>query len=148
MAGDLIREARAARMKQMTLLRACKCTYPLQTPQPPMPCSSEVGRSATKARGRLLMVAGRFKAAMVVLVVALSAASCGDDDAIVSDEKARPLTSTTVLVPTDPPLNDQVERVTIDGMPCLVWKDKVNGGQNSAYAYSGLTCDWSKKKEG
>lgn len=37
--------------------------------------------------------------------------------------------------------DDEFDRVTIDGKPCIIWKDKRGANQN-AYAYSGLTCDW------
>lgn len=48
-------------------------------------------------------------------------------------------------VKTKPHLDDHVTRIVIDGMDCLVWKDKISSG-NSSYAYSGLTCDWSMKE--
>lgn len=90
-----------------------------------------------------MVVAGRFKAAVVLLAVAMSVTACAEDAAPVNKGTESEPAPNTV----DTPLNDIVERITIDGMPCLIWKDKAGSG-NTTYAYSGLTCDWSKNKGG
>lgn len=44
----------------------------------------------------------------------------------------------------DEPLDGTITRITIDGMPCLVWENK-RGSGNTQYGFSGLTCDWSSR---
>lgn len=81
----------------------------------------------------------------ILIALAVLCAACGSPSTVefvnISTTSRKPGTP----VKTTPHLDDKVYRVVIDGMDCLVWKDKINSG-NSSYAYSGLTCDWSMKE--
>lgn len=78
------------------------------------------------------------------LVASLVLLACGDDTAS-SGDFDQP--NVDIRTSDDPGelTDDEFDRITIDGMPCIVWKDERNSGANSAIAYSGLTCDWSPR---
>lgn len=74
--------------------------------------------------------------AFLVLAPSLVLAACGEGETIKAPS-----------VSNDGGLPGEVYRVTIDGMPCLAWRYVYDGSDDprSAYAYSGLTCDWSDR---
>lgn len=82
----------------------------------------------------------------ILLALVLTCVACGSPTAeSYRDTSTEPDEPKPVYAKVKPLLDDFVERITIDGMDCLVWKDKAGEGDHT-YAYSGLTCDWSMKE--
>lgn len=76
-----------------------------------------------------------------VIAASLVLAACSEEDPVESEDEPGP----TVFTADDNGgtfENASFIRVDIDGMDCIIYKDPVNQGYQSAYAYSGLTCDW------
>jgi hypothetical protein len=77
-----------------------------------------------------------MKRLLTAALVAVALAGCGEDDG--SEPQTRDITTEESPGALD---ESDFDRITIDGMPCIVWKDK-RDSYESQYAYSGLTCDW------
>lgn len=73
------------------------------------------------------------KRLLAAAAIALLLAACGDDE-IDGGTKAS----------ADGSIPGNVYRVTIDGMPCVLWMDK-RGAGDSSWAYSGIDCDWREQ---
>lgn len=82
------------------------------------------------------------KIALAAVLPLLLVTACGDDD----DTEPISETSENPTVFTADDLGGSFAdarfiRVTIDGMPCIVYKDSFTAHR----AYSGLTCDWTAR---
>ncbi len=85
-----------------------------------------------------------MKRALLIVATLSLLAACGNDDNGDAGPNPDGVENPTVFVANDDGgtfNNAKFIRVTIDGMPCIIYKDKVGDGHGK-YAYSGLTCDW------
>lgn len=81
----------------------------------------------------------------LLVALALLLVACGTDEARAGNDETT--TRDRQIVTSDDPgelTDDEFDHITIDGMDCIIWKDKRYDG-DSAFAYSGLTCDWRDK---
>lgn len=95
------------------------------------------------ARRTLILIAAMLVGALAAYVGYTITGGVTDDDTPVNEEYVEP-GDPTVFLADDPGgsfKDAKFIRVRIDGMPCIVYKDKVGDGHGK-YAYSGLTCDW------
>lgn len=72
--------------------------------------------------------------ASAAMVVACSADASGAPD-------STGLVFHTTTDDSDGSLGGTFYRVTVDDMPCIIWKQKA-GSDSGARGYGGITCDW------
>lgn len=72
-----------------------------------------------------------MKRKLALLAFPLALLSCGDGEPGVDPDSKIEIDS------------KHFRRVTIDGMPCLIWTESHYLDSNSGWTYSGITCDWS-----
>lgn len=81
----------------------------------------------------------------ILLALAVLCSACGSPSMVKFENISTAPRKPGTQAKTTPHLDDKVYWVVIDGMDCLVWKDKISSG-DSSYAYSGITCDWTMKE--